>query len=226
MKNTSIYSILFIIVLFISCEKSIDKPKQLELYNGFYFYGNATPFATIETNASGVNGDAVGKASKFLRLTTGEILISLEDNSTSKQKNSIAFGLDENGKLVKNGLTFNFSQVPGDYLIQMDTSTRSITIKEILNWGVIGDASPGGWTDDTKMSLETYENGIYTYTCNLHLFGGKAIKFRANGGWDINMGGAETGMTLGGDNINITEEGDYVVKLKLGTKYTYSVMKN
>jgi uncharacterized protein YcnI len=55
-----------------------------------------------------------------------------------------------------------------------------------------------------------------------------SFKFRANDGWDINLGdnGANGTLEYGGDNIAIAEAGKYEIKLKLGTPdYTYTIDK-
>ncbi len=41
------------------------------------------------------------------------------------------------------------------------------------------------------------------------------IKFRANDGWDLNLGGDLNALTIGGDNIQITSAGSYTVTLNL-----------
>lgn len=74
--------------------------------------------------------------------------------------------------------------------------------------GIIGDATPGGWGEDTDM----WNNGDGTFTLIIGL-GNGSVKFRANNSWDVNWGSSSfpTGTgTQGGDNIPVTK-GIYLV---------------
>lgn len=52
------------------------------------------------------------------------------------------------------------------------------------------------------------------------------FKFRANNGWDINLGGSLTNLVQNGDNIKFTGEGTYVVTLDLSAvPYTATLTK-
>jgi len=93
------------------------------------------------------------------------------------------------------------------------------------DWGVIGDATPGGWDSDTNMTFDK-ENLYLTVT--LDLTAGE-IKFRANDSWDLNYGKAEKDGIIaeGGANIPIPEAGNYTIILDLSQAvYTYSIIKN
>lgn len=92
------------------------------------------------------------------------------------------------------------------------------------SWGLIGNATPGGWDADQDM---LYENGVLTIT--LDLVAG-FIKFRANDDWAINLGddSADAKLEYGGADIAIGEAGNYtiVLDLRASSKYTYTVTKN
>jgi len=90
------------------------------------------------------------------------------------------------------------------------------------DWGIIGDATPGGWDSDQMM---TYDPSSKLWTITLDLTAG-SFKFRANNAWDINLGdtGADGILDYGGDNIPISQSGTYMISLKLGIPdYTYVV---
>lgn len=127
-----------------------------------------------------------------------------------------------NGTLDQNGDNI----VAGDagyYRITVNLPAKTFT-KTLTQWGIIGDATPGGWADDTNM---TYDPTTKLWTGELFLQGGgKKIKFRANDGWDINLGDSNTDGILeyGGGDIAIADAGNYLVKLKLGAPdYTYTL---
>ncbi len=129
------------------------------------------------------------------------------------------------GKLKHGGDNFSIAD-PGYYKVNCDTALMTYSILK-TNWGVIGDATPGGWTTDTPMA---YDTATKTWRVTLDLLGGKGLKFRANGGWDLNYGddGQKIGLLKpGGDNITIPEDGSYVVVMKLGAPdYTYTITRN
>jgi starch-binding outer membrane protein SusE/F len=96
-------------------------------------------------------------------------------------------------------------------------------------WGVIGDATPGGWDADTDMTLKETGKGNYEWTVTLPLEGGKGFKFRENDGWDVNLGleGSDSKLKQDGGNITVATSGSYTITLDLKpTGYTYSIRKN
>ena len=105
-----------------------------------------------------------------------------------------------------------------DVLAQPYTYTATAT-----NWGLIGDATAGGWDTSTPMTLNT-ATGEWTVTATLTA---GTFKFRANDGWDINLGGDVNKLTYGGDNISVDSAGSYQITLKLGdaTAYTCTILK-
>ena len=83
---------------------------------------------------------------------------------------------------------------------------------EITTYGLIGDATEGGWDVSTPM---TFDAATSTYTVTTTLKEG-TFKFRANDGWDINLGGNINNLTHNGDNINVPEgAGTYTITLDL-----------
>ena len=126
------------------------------------------------------------------------------------------------GILEQNGANLSVSE-PGYYKINVNLADMTYTVQK-TEWGLIGDATPGGWSDDTNME---YDMDSKTFVLETDLGAGK-IKFRANDGWDLNYGDNEPDGILeaGGADIVIAEAGSYKITLKLGTPdYTYIVEK-
>ena len=99
----------------------------------------------------------------------------------------------------------------GHYLINVDLSGSPFTYElEKTEWGLIGDATLGGWETDTDMTFDP-ETQIWSVTTELS---DGEFKFRANDGWDINLGGRINDLSFGGDNI-IIESGTYTITLDL-----------
>lgn len=116
-------------------------------------------------------------------------------------------------------------QAPGPGLYHLRANFDALTYTlEPTSWGLIGDATPGGWDSDTDM---TYNESLGALEVQLNLSAGE-IKFRANDGWDLNYGddGADGILEAGGSNIRINESGLYVIRLYLDhPDYTYSIEK-
>ena len=118
----------------------------------------------------------------------------------------------------------------GYYLIHVDTNALTYNLTKI-SWGIIGNATPTGWDSDTDM---VYDSATKIWSLTLDLTEQEApdngIKFRANDGWDINLGdtGADGTMEFGGENIGITEDGNYTITLDVSNprQYKYSITKN
>lgn len=110
----------------------------------------------------------------------------------------------------------------GFYRVRTKINDFTYMVDETI-WGIIGDATPGGWGEDTNMTF-TAAKGEYVWKADVTLTNG-FIKFRANDDWAINFGdnGANGSLEYGGDNIAVTA-GTYHIELILnsatGFKYT------
>lgn len=103
------------------------------------------------------------------------------------------------------GTNFN-AAAPAFYYIVADVATGGLTVTA-TTWGLIGDATPGGWDADTPM---TYNATDATWTVQTELVPGK-FKFRANADWAINLGGAIDNLTADGADIAVEEAGNYTI---------------
>jgi starch-binding outer membrane protein SusE/F len=117
----------------------------------------------------------------------------------------------------------NISSPAGYYKINVNPAASPMTYTAVATvWGVIGNASPNGWNDETAL---TYNPASTVWTGAMHLTVGE-IKFRANHSWDYNYGSTAKNATLnaGGDNIPVALEADYAITLDLShpNAYTYS----
>ncbi len=98
---------------------------------------------------------------------------------------------------------------------------------DIMNWGVIGDATPGGWDSDQDMTYAV-EDGVWKITVALSA---GEFKFRANDDWGVNFGHHPDDdpfvLSYGTDNIPVAEAGTYEIILDLRdpTKFVYSITK-
>lgn len=123
------------------------------------------------------------------------------------------------------------SNIPGPdpaglYWITANISALTYTLTNVTTYGIIGDATVGGWDASTPM---TPSENLLTWTITTELKAGE-FKFRANDDWALNQGGMGEGGTpmeptlelkQDGSNIKVTEAGTYDIVLDL-TKLPYS----
>ena len=118
----------------------------------------------------------------------------------------------------------------GYFLVKVNTGELKYSLTK-TSWGLIGNATPTGWDSDTDM---IYDAESKTWSVTLDLTKQEApdngIKFRANDDWALNIGDtdADGTMEFGGDNMGISEDGNYTIVLDLSNPriYTYSITKN
>lgn len=113
--------------------------------------------------------------------------------------------------LTQGGGTNLNMATPGFYYFKVDVAAGSVTATQTTTWGIIGPAQAGGWDNDTDMTWNA-DKGCW-YIANIALTAGE-MKFRANDGWDINVGGELGNLVEGGANIAV-EAGTYDVELYL-----------
>lgn len=97
------------------------------------------------------------------------------------------------GKLVENNEQNIKALVAGTYYINVDWSLNTYSTV-LLNFGVIGDATPTGWAADTDF---VYNPATKTYVINsIALNNTGVFKFRANDDWATKIQPAATDQTL------------------------------
>jgi len=175
-----------------------------------YSYGFNSTYAGIIRIKDGANA-------------TSEFKITVNPNwggpnyggTLAKTGNNYSGTLDPNGG--------NLSVAAGVYSITVNISDLTISLTKTNDWGIIGDATPGGWGASTPM----FYNGqrkMWEITTDLVV---GAFKFRANDAWDLNYGSnANDGnLQAGGSNIPIATAGNYLIRFD-PVKLTYTVKKN
>ena len=130
---------------------------------------------------------------------------------------------DADGSLDVGGANIQVAEA-GYYKINVDTVAYTYTVLA-TQFGVIGDATAGGWDSDQNM---TFDPATGMWTAVLDLVPG-FVKFRANDDWAINYGdtGLDGILEADGDNIAIADAGTYTLTMKLGyPDYTYSIVRS
>lgn len=134
------------------------------------------------------------------------------------------------GTLLYNGSDNLAIDAPGYYKIKADTDPAKLTYSTTkLTWGVVGNATPGGWDADTPMTYNpTTKKWTVTVALTTQSAPDNGMKFRANNDWGFNFGdtGADGKLEDGGTNIG-TVAGTYLITLDLSNprNYTYTMVK-
>ncbi len=141
------------------------------------------------------------------------------------------------GTLSTDGLAPDLSlDAAGYYKFNVDVAGLTYSTTLVITWGMVGPSTLGGSDDGWGISVPmTYntETKLWSHTMNL---AAGALKFRANNGWDLNYGPADSNAMIGtlihtDAAITIPESGNYTVTLDFTRSevpyvYTYSVVKN
>lgn len=113
------------------------------------------------------------------------------------------------------------------YMVTLDTSTGEYLFESMVTYetiGIIGDATEGGWEEDTDLTQSATDPNAWSLT--LSLTDGE-VKFRAEDDWAVSWGSTDfpTGTAvLGGDNIPVTA-GDYLVNFNSETgEYSFTAI--
>ncbi|NQD70802.1 SusF/SusE family outer membrane protein, partial [Sphingobacterium shayense] len=131
-----------------------------------------------------------------------------------------SYGQTQNGILALNSGSDIKATLAGNVEVTVNINTLSIAYKQ-HTWGLIGDATAGGWTMDSPMK---YDNTTQTWRASVDLKKGN-LKFRKNNDWGTNYGITDGVLTLGGGDIAIAEAGTYSITLDV-TNEKYTLVKN
>ena len=98
---------------------------------------------------------------------------------------------------------------PGEGYHRITADLNDMTIEMVpYVWGIIGSATPTGWSNCTKM---TWSFARQRWEITIDLIGGQHFKVRWNSAWDVDYGITNGDVTQGGGNIPVSETGTYLV---------------
>ncbi|MDW3211298.1 MAG: SusE domain-containing protein [Reichenbachiella sp.] len=117
----------------------------------------------------------------------------------------------------------DYSIDAGTYMVTVDVSALTIELEKTDDWGIIGDATPNGWSDPDTDMMYNGQRQVWEITTALT---DGFLKFRANDGWDLNYGDDEPDGTIdgGGSDIAVTA-GNYTIRLDLNNE-KYELIAN
>ncbi|TVR87633.1 MAG: SusF/SusE family outer membrane protein [Saprospirales bacterium] len=116
------------------------------------------------------------------------------------------------------------------YSITFDTSSGEYFFDEVIGFdslSVVGDATPGGWEEDTQLQRDPSNPDLWTGVVELVV---GDLKFRADNDWAVNWGGDTfpSGIAVpDGDNIVVDEAGEYLVSFNVATlEYSFLIVED
>lgn len=126
------------------------------------------------------------------------------------------YGAGASNYELENGsnTNFNVDGTPGLYLINLNLSALNYKKTLISTVGVVG--SHNGWNAGAATALSPSDDFL-TWETVVTLSDTDEFKFCMNGGWDINLGGAEDDLQMGAGNIKSPGAGTYLILLDLST---------
>ncbi len=243
--------LLVVALVFSSCKKKENEQPPVPVEDGYYLVGGSAPIDSMMlktmmdqgyVEGEGFSAQAMdGLYQKYVYLTANGGGFVIKEQAGADRR---VWGMDGNWTQVvgdtvmkatmkKDGANFTVPK-DGFYLVVADFNTNTLYLLRAEYWGLIGDATPGGWSADTKMTTVKVDKDGGEWTVENVLLMKASLKFRFNSWWTYysadpnaegngdpkfftNLGGSLDDLTPGGANIPVDQAGIYNVTLK----YTY-----
>ncbi len=249
-------------IIFTSCKKEEPLPTVL-VEDGYYLVGGSAPVDSMVLDnmleQGYVEGDGFsaqpmeGLFQKYVYLTAngGGFIIKQQAGSQT-----IVWGIDGDWTQVRGDTVMKASikqdggefSVPKDglYLVVVYFPGNKIYMLRVENWSIIGDATDGGWTDDSQQELTqvSLDKDGGQWKIEGAAMRPASFKFRFNHWWTYyfadpdaeangepkfftNLGGSLDELTPGGANISVDQPGIYTITLTYtyGDKFTATMEK-
>jgi hypothetical protein len=243
LKKTAILMMMSAVMIsFTSCDTDPDPDPINPVEDGLYIKGAGTAFDSL--GGDGLMAKAKNEVVQEVRASLYEMYIAVEGGSEGFNLVNVVGGVEEmwgpaaDFAVVDSasrdieepsaGLwrgAYEISETPftvpedGLYHVAVDTELGVIAIAKV-EWGLIGGATPGGWSDDTKLTMSAFDLNTITFSIDEVVLLENEYKFRYSGGWKVildseldlgegnlgvkvnaNFGGTLDALDAGGDNI-------------------------
>ena len=206
-KTLVIMAALFGVITLNSCKDDEEvTPAEEELVeDGFYIQGPSSAYAgyDIKATLSSTRNEVLQED----RATLLEIFVALKAGDgfnimqvAGNERTSWGPGTDwasamggneepqvdiQRGAIATTSTRFT---VPTDglYQVVIDTETGKGAVVPV-EWGFIGQSTPGGWSGDTKFDAPAFDMTTMTWSLTGVQMGGGEWKFRHSGGWKVEI---------------------------------------
>jgi hypothetical protein len=249
-----------------SCKKDDETPvPPVIVLDGYYVVGSVTAFPSFDDKA--MMSMAINENGQKLDSTLYELYIPIKAGTAGFSIIKVAgsvqttfgpatgFGVvttptTDEPKLpfqrgpVSSTSTAKFT-VPTDalYHVVFDAKYNKVAVMEVV-WGIIGAATPGGWSNGTAFTPSAFNLNTMSYSISDMTLNKGEWKFRYSQGWKVeidttdsdptkwvkintNFGGASNALVPGGANIVNSAPGIYTVTMAytVGSGYTATLTK-
>lgn len=276
MKKNTLKKIAFMLTVALiigtvafSCKKKVDPPVEPPVEDGIYIKGAGTALTTF--NSKGLLKTTRNEVNQTERAALKEIYVAVKAGTdgfnivevagttrkTYGPASTYAVVLEAARTADEPKLNFwrggyaentNKFTVPTDglYHVVIDTELKKIVVVPVQYWGLIGAATPGGWSNDTQLPSKGFDLNTITFEKTDVTMTNADFKFRYSGGWKVviddnfdlggglkgirvntNFGGTVAALVPGGANINNAVNGKYTAKMvwTLGQPYVATMTK-
>lgn len=253
----------FVGIVFVSCDDDDDdKPEPILVEDGLYLTGAGTTFTELNVNGmlsptpneADENASRTGLVDIYVAVQAGAEGFNIVQVAGTEQTvwgpgadfasvPELDRHQDEPKGIFWRGaleITETPFTVPEDglYQVAIDLELGTVAVAKV-EWGLIGGATPGGWSDNTPLTA-TFNLDSMTFTAEDVAIEVGEFKFRYSNGWKIfldapentvavntNFGTSVDNLEPGGGNIANTERGLYAftMKWKAGDDYTATMEK-
>jgi starch-binding outer membrane protein SusE/F len=256
-KNVAIIAALFGLISLNSCKDDDEDPTPTNnaiVEDGFYIQGDATAYAVFDIKATlsptknevlqeersslmeiyvavkGTGGFNIVQVNGSERTTWGPSSEFALTPSRNEEPNEDGMDIIQRGAIEATDAKFTVAE-DGLYHVIIDTE---LGVGAILpaKWGVIGQATPTGWSGSTALDAPTFDFNTMTFKKeNVEMSNGE-WKFRYSNGWKVqldttldlgdgkkgvyancNYGGSVDALEEGGSNFMNEKGGIFTVEL-------------
>ena len=256
-KNVAIIAALFGLISLNSCKDDDEDPTPTNnaiVEDGFYIQGDATAYADFDIKATlsttknevlqeersslmeiyvavkGMGGFNIVQVNGSERTTWGPSSEFALTPSRNEEPNEDGTDIIQRGAIEATDAKFTVAE-DGLYHVIIDTE---LGVGAILpaKWGVIGQATPTGWSGSTALDAPTFDFNTMTFKKeNVEMSNGE-WKFRYSNGWKVqldttldlgdgkkgvyancNYGGSVDALDAGGSNFMNEKGGIFTVEL-------------
>jgi hypothetical protein len=144
------------------------------------------------------------------------------DDLSWSQGNFGTIGGAQDGNIENSGGSSDIKVADGDGLYYVQVDIDNLTYKLVkMNWGIIGDATAGGWNDETAMTYD-FATNKFSLTADLTAAG---LKYRSGNtgtaiygdAWKFNVGNSDPKVTYNAaaPNFTIAAAGSHSLELTI-----------
>lgn len=252
-KQFAIIAAIFGVVSLYSCKEDTNDNPTPTVEDGLYIQGPASAYTDFSLDA--LMSSTKNEVGQVDRSELMEIYVALKAGAgfnivevAGADRITIGPGSDfadvsqgttdepqvafQRGSGEETTTTFTVPE-DGLYHVVYDTEVKVVAIIPVKYWGLIGGATPNGWSGDTKLESSGFDMSSMTFSATDIAMTLGDFKFRYSGGWKVeidtaydngtgndkglkvntNFGNAVDDLQPGGDNITLSESGYYDVNM-------------